>query len=90
MNTDKIAKIAERIVAGDIPSRFWAIVRDGRVVYSGGSLGMDLEKLSDMARKMNGKVVFGDTSFSHSIEVGDILGYTWQQIKDMQQGKRPY
>lgn len=91
MNTKKISSIAERIVtSSDLPSKFWGIVRNKRVVYSGNALGMDLERLSDMAKQMGGEVVFGDAPFHRSFEVGDILGYTWQQIRDMQQGIRPY
>lgn len=65
----------------EIPQKYWAIIKNGRVVISGGKVGVTLEYLSDLARNANGEVVFGDTPFHKQMEVGDILGYTWEQIQ---------
>jgi hypothetical protein len=72
----------------DLPNRFWAIVKTDKIVHSGNDVGMTMDKLSDMAKKFGGTVIFGDKSLSKAHDIGNIFGYTWQQIDDMQHKRR--
>ena len=72
-----------------LPKKYWAIVAadTGRIIRTGNDVGMTLIYLASILRPYgdSAKVVFGDKSFAAYRPVGEIFGYTWQQISDMQQ-----
>jgi len=79
---------SNRRASDKLPKRFWAIKQRDKVVTSGNDVGITLQYLQDLAKKHNGEVIFGDKSFAKQQEVGDIFGYTWEQIRNMQQGRK--
>lgn len=87
MSLTKLKALLEADSALKLPKKFWAIRKGGRVVASGNHVGMDPERLSEIAKNYGegAEVVFSDESLSKRPDVGQLFGYTWEQIRRKQQ-----